>query len=139
MKNFLIICAFLCLSLGSTLHAQEDDLNVKDLNSYPNWLQDENKAEGYVFFLISAEWCVPCKILEKQLMEHYMAGAVVYVDWDKHNSAARFFNPGGSVPFLVRYKLHKVNGEWKIFERTPCPDRNYLDFIRTKWPSPQAH
>lgn len=130
---FLIISLF-CIPLVAQSNGPPiGSIDYKEVYSYKNWYESEKEA-GYVYFLVTAEWCAPCQVLLKHLKEANMEHMVVYVDFDKENRVSKYLTKNAGIPFLVRYEIYFKPGEKTISlrGRTVCTDRRYLDFIRGK-------
>lgn len=131
------ILLFLLLSIFCTNLVAQDtgspvgSIDYKEVYSYENWYKSE-KTPGYVYFLVTADWCAPCQVLLEKLKEANMQNKVIYVDFDKESRAAKLFTGGQGIPFLVRYEMYYKDGDSKISLRgkTVCKDRRYLEFLR---------
>ncbi len=82
-------------------------------HSYNDAVDVHNDTGKPLVVLIHAEWCGPCRQMQKQVIpkvRNLDKAAYGELDYDQHTDTARSMMVGGSVPQLIVYV--KKNGEY---------------------------
>ena len=111
MKYFLTFVFILFASISQAQMISPFEVKKGSLISYKQ-LSDSFKnggeyIDGDYFVLVTADWCVPCRELKKQLKDKNFFGKDIgAVDLDADGElASKLISPRKTIPQLIRYRI----------------------------------